>query len=319
MHRRRFAAPPVTLALLAIFLPTVTAATPAQSDGTVARTFEVADGGTLTVDASFGSIEVTTSDGNQVVARVTREVRDRYDDDRDRILTEHEVELSQNGNDVTVRTETSEDARERWRDDYRSTPLRVHLEISVPRNYSVDLDTAGGHITVGDLRGALRARTSGGHLRFGEIVGDVWGRTSGGHIEVSEVDGDIDVETSGGSIEVDRVSGDARLETSGGNIRIEEVSGVIDASSSAGNITASIVQQPPADSNLSTSAGSVTVNLGAGIGLDIDASTSVGGVSSDFSVDGRVRRNSIDGSINGGGPELRLRTSAGSIRIRERN
>lgn len=318
MQRPRTALALATL-LLSAAAPSLAATTPAQSAGTIERSFDVGDGGTLIVDASFGSIDVTTSGGGRVVARVVREVRDRYDDETDRILAEHEVEMSQDGNDVTVRTETSDDARDRWRDDYRTTPLRVRLEISVPRDYNVDVETAGGHITVGDLQGALRARTSGGHLEFGEIVGAVWGRTSGGHIEVAGVDGNIDVETSGGSIDVGRVSGDARLETSGGNIRIDEVGGVIDASSSAGSITASIARQPPADSNLSTSAGSVTVNVAAGVGLDIDASTSAGGVSSDFSVDGSVRRNSIDGSINGGGPELRLRTSAGSIRIRERN
>jgi hypothetical protein len=82
-------------------------------------------------------------------------------------------------------------------------------------------------------------------------------------------------------------------------------------------VSATITRQPTADCRLSTSAGSVVVNVASGIGLDVDASTSIGGVSSDFTVDGRVSRNAIRGSINGGGPELRLRSSAGRIRIRE--
>ena len=69
---------------------------------------------------------------------------------------------------------------------------------------------------------------------------------------------------------------------------------------------------------LETSAGTVTVTLAAGIGLDVDADTSVGRVSSDIPIDGRVSRTSARGTVNGGGPELRLRTSAGSIRIRQR-
>jgi len=67
------------------------------------------------------------------------------------------------------------------------------------------------------------------------------------------------------------------------------------------------------------SGGSVVVTLAGGIAVDIDASSGGGGsVSSDFEVDGRVRRTSIEGAINGGGPQLHLRTSGGSIRIRRR-
>jgi len=51
--------------------------------------------------------------------------------------------------------------------------------------------------------------------------------------------------------------------------------------------------------------------------VNVDASTSVGGVSSDLAIDGRVTKSSIRGTINGGGPDLYLRSSAGSIRIRE--
>ena len=83
-----------------------------------------------------------------------------------------------------------------------------------------------------------------------------------------------------------------------------------------GNGSATITRQPSGDCRLSTSAGTVTVTLAEGIAVDVDARTSIGGVSSDFSIDGTVGRNSIRGSINGGGPELHLRTSAGSIRIR---
>jgi len=40
-------------------------------------------------------------------------------------------------------------------------------------------------------------------------------------------------------------------------------------------------------------------------------------VSSEFSVDGEIKKRSIRGAINGGGPELVLKTSGGSVRIKE--
>lgn len=330
------AAAAAAVLIMGVVLPATINAVPVQSDATISRSFDVGAGGTLEVSAAFGSIEITTASGNHVDVRVVREVRDRYDDDDAQILAEHRVEMSQDGDNLTVRADVGDDARERWNDEYRNTPLRVRLEIAVPSSYNVDLETRGGNISVADLDGEVRADTSGGNLEFGNISGTVWGRTSGGNvtlerssatvevrtsggnIEIGDVEGRVDAETSGGSIRVERAGGEVHVETSGGNITVDDVAGAIDAHSSGGNVTANISRQPASDCRLSTSAGSVTVTVASGIGLEIDASTSIGGVSSDFAVDGRVARNSIRGAINGGGPELRLRTSAGSIRIRER-
>lgn len=289
-----------------------------QQPATVRGSYDVGAGGTLRVEASFGSIEVTASSGNSVDVKVVREVRDRFDDDEARIISEHQVEMSQSGSDIIVTTTVSDAARDRWNEDYNTTPLNVRLEISVPRAYNVDLDTRAGNISVNDLDGEVRTETGGGNLEFGNINGSVWAHTAGGNIDIGDVDGNVDVETSGGNIHIDRAGGEVRAETSGGNITVDEVGGTIDARTSGGNISANITRQPAGDCRLSTSAGTISVTLAAGIGVDIDASTSIGGVSSDFDVDGRVTRNSISGSINGGGPELHLRTSAGRIRIRER-
>ena len=57
------------------------------------------------------------------------------------------------------------------------------------------------------------------------------------------------------------------------------------------------------------------------IAIDVDAETSGGQVSTDFVValviQGKVPKNRLKGSINGGGPLLKLRTSAGSIRLQK--
>lgn len=155
----------------------------------------------------------------------------------------------------------------------------VKFIVKVPNRYNVDLDTSGGSITIAALIGKVEAYTSGGSIKLGKIVGDV------------------NVKTSGGSIKVDDVAGAINAKTSGGSIRI------------------SMSRQPEHDSKLSTSGGSVTAYLKSDIAVDLSASTSGGRVSSDFNVDGSVRKTSIDGEINGGGPKLVLRTSGGSVRV----
>ncbi len=338
MRRSMITATPVAAALLllAATASPQPASPPVPQQGTIERGLDVGTGGTLDVTASFGSIEVTTVASSRVEVRVVREVREPYEDDAERILSEYEVDFSQSGSDVAVTAEVGNDARDRWRNEYASTPLRVRFEISVPRSYNVHLETRGGNIEVADLDGEVRTETAGGNLTFGDIDGTVWARTaggnirlegssgsaeirtSGGNITIGDVEGTVDAETSGGSIHIERAGGDVRAETAGGNVTIDEVAGTINATTSGGNVAATITAQPTGDCNLETSAGTVTVTLAEGIGFDVDAGTSVGGVSVDFPVDGRVSRNAVRGAINGGGPQLRLRTSAGSIRIRER-
>lgn len=307
---------------------------PAQAQGTIERSFQVQPGGTLTVDASFGHIEVTTASGNAVSVTVKREVRDRYASDASRLYGEHKVDISQSGNDVSVRTEVDDDVRDRWRDDYRGTPLSVEILVTTPREYNVNLDTAGGHIEVSDLGGEVWAHTSGGHMTFGNISGSIDAdtsgghiklagssgtaklHTSGGHIEIGEVEGNIDANTSGGHITIERGGGEVTARTSGGRIKVNEVGGTINAHTSGGGVEARISEQPQGDCELSTSGGSITVYLASGIAVDLDADAGHGGVSSDIEITGTVRRDQVRGTINGGGPMLRLRTSAGGIRIR---
>ncbi len=162
----------ITAAILALGLLVSGPALSAQGQATIERTLQVQPGGTLTVDSSFGHIKVLTASGNSVAVRVEREVRNSYSSDESRILTEHQVNISQSGNDVRVETMVSEDVRERWRDDYRGTPLRVEIVVTVPTSYNVDLDTAGGHIEVADLTGGnikLKAVIDGVRVSLAQV------------------------------------------------------------------------------------------------------------------------------------------------------
>jgi DUF4097 and DUF4098 domain-containing protein YvlB len=115
------------------------------------------------------------------------------------------------------------------------------------------------------------------------------------------------------------VKGNVVARTSGGGIHVDDVMGSIDARTSGGSVTARISRQPEDDCRLTTSGGSVTVSLAKDIRVDVDASTSGGRVSTDFPVTlrGEISKRSLRAKINGGGPELYLRTSGGSIHIRE--
>ena len=134
--------------------------------------------------------------------------------------------------------------------------------------------------------------------------------------------GKVDAKTAGGSIRIDRATGSVNANTSGGNITVEEVMGNINAKTLGGSVKAYISRQPEGDCSLETAGGNVTAYLVEDIAVDVDARTTGGRVSSDIPVttvvQGKVRGSRLQGAINGGGPQLKLRTFGGSIRLQKK-
>lgn len=263
--------------------------------------FSVAPGGTLTLSTDRGSVEIRPTDGSSV------KVLAKHDTD------EFVVTMTQTGNDVEV---VGELPSEGWLKKHRG--YKVEFTVDVPRQYNLDLRTAGGPVRVGDLDGNVAAKTSGGPMNLGHVTGSVALKTSGGPIRVESIGGPAMLKTSGGSISLGEVGGDAEVSTSGGSISIDKVHGALHASTSGGSVSAAFAKAPSADSRLHTSGGSVSVALPSDAGFEIDAETSGGRVVVDMpvTVEGHVGRSALRGKVGAGGPMLHLRTSGGGIRVR---
>ena len=199
-----------------------------------------------------------------------------------------EVEISgKNEGDMSVHFEKSGDNVSIKGDFDRSgfsfgnNNIRVTYKITLPQTYNIDLDTSGGSINIENLKGKVDAYTSGGS------------------ISVENAQGDVDIKTSGGSLDLVNIIGKINAKTSGGSIKLK------------------LPTNPTKDSKLKTSGGSITAYLAKGVAVNLSAKTSGGRVSSEFDVNGTTKKRSIVGTINGGGPELILKTSGGSVRIKE--
>jgi DUF4097 and DUF4098 domain-containing protein YvlB len=208
-------------------------------------------------------------------------------------------------------------------------------------------DTGGGHITIGSVQGNATLHTSGGHIRVTSIQGtahletgggnitlehsggELTAETGGGEIEVGEAAGLVRAKTGGGGIRVVRVIGPTNLETSGGSIYLTQVDSPVKASTNDGGITAWFVSPPKSSGtcDLQSNAGDIVVHMPRDLAVTIDAEVQLGDehrvivdpafplkVSYDDSSKGAhtVR---AEGSLNGGGPLVRLRTVDGNIRF----
>jgi DUF4097 and DUF4098 domain-containing protein YvlB len=306
-----------------------------ELEGDLEKTFAVTPGGDLAIQADRGSIELKVGADDTLKVKVQRKARASSTAKAEEILAAHEVTFHQDGNRVVVEAKSPRLNRG-W--SGRGQNLEVHYEVTLPRRFNPDLHTAGGSIRVPDLAGAVRTQTAGGSIRVGRTEGSVWARTAGGSINVAAATGEVDAETAGGGITVGEGGAGVRVKTAGGSIDVGKVQGRVDARTagggivigearaavravtSGGSIRVGLAATPEEDCEIETSAGSIDLQVPASIAANLDAKTSAGTVASDVPVrvQGQARRSALEGQLGEGGKRLKLRTSAGSIRIRAR-
>lgn len=265
------------------------------------QSLAVRPGGTLEVDLDGGSVEVESHDRDEI----------RVDASTSAGWGRMRFELTGDGTDARLRGQAHG-----WLGWVLDTRVRVHVR--VPEQYSLRVRTAGGSVEIEELKGTVTATTSGGRIELKEVDGPVDLRTSGGSIEAEEIGGDLSAKTSGGRIRVAEAQGRVEVRTSGGGLDLLDVRGPVEARTSGGPITARFSDVP--EGRLETSGGSIEVEFPEGAGVDLDAQTSGGRIEVDHEIRirGRIDPDRIKGEMNGGGPELRLRTSGGSIRLQAR-
>jgi len=284
--------------LIAIAVLGLSVAAFAETEERVNKSFKAQPGGQLVVDVDFGSIEVTPSDGSEITVDVVRKVHRGGDKESEAtFLKDRPVTISQDGNTLTVRSRGANKSWS-WRGSQRT---EGKYTLKVPSRFNTDVRTSGGSITLNGLTGEAKAKTSGGSIRLAELKGNVTANTSGGSIRARDVEGPITVKTSGGGID------------------IENAKGKVDAWTSGGSVSASFQAPINDEVQLKTSGGGVTLKVPESSAFDLDASTSGGSVSSDLAVktDGKPKRTSLRGPVNGGGKPVTLRTSGGSVKIKK--
>lgn len=253
--------------------------------------FTVNPTGRLTVDTEFGTIHIETTDQDHINIAYTKEWKAKLRELRPKsakwirkLPGDFEI-ITKNGDsgpqsDIQIEGKFKR-GREHWQEGLKW--FTVDVRVTVPRQYSVTLKTAAsGDIHVDNLMRTVSAEALDGNLYLGGIQGEVWGKTYGS-----------------------------------GDIILKGCQSSVNLTAALGNIRAEMTTQPHHPWTLHTSeSGEIDVALHPNIAVNVDAQTQ-GNISSDFSIqphkdiEGRLK-----GTINGGGPLLKLHAAAGEIRLR---
>jgi DUF4097 and DUF4098 domain-containing protein YvlB len=213
----------------------------------------------------------------------------------------------------------------------------------------VELSTGGGNVTINSVKGRIVTSSGGGNIVVTSADQGVSLQTAGGTIDVRKCKGALSAQTGGGSLDLGQVDGKAFLQTAGGSIRMSSGPGPVVATtgagqielyglthgvqvqSGAGRIIAEFVGSSFSISVLETSMGDVIVYLSPDLKATVHAEvleahghhiqSELPGVATVDSGRGLfgTKRLTADGKLNGGGPELRIRTTGGDIELRRAN
>jgi DUF4097 and DUF4098 domain-containing protein YvlB len=210
----------------------------------------------------------------------------------------------------------------------------------------LSLHTGGGSIKVNSAKGKVEAESGGGTISIVSALQDMVLETGGGNIHVERCAGRVKASTGGGSIDLGDIGGPAEMETGGGSIHLASAKGPVRAETGGGSIMLNGVPSARAetgaggivakfvasngehhDSELETAAGDIIVYLAPNVNISVRASIEVANghnIRSDFP-DIRVtteggdygpKEVTAEGSLNGGGPVLKVRTTTGDISFR---
>lgn len=208
----------------------------------------------------------------------------------------------------------------------------------------LNVSTGGGKLYLGPVKGLITASTGGGEIILLSCERGAELESGAGDIQVKQSGGGLKISTGGGNIEVGDVGGAAEFETGGGSIRLTSAKGLVRAQTGAGRIELNGVPSVRAetgagtiqvrmvagndrsDSMLETGTGDIVVYLPVNLSITVRAAIDMANghkIHSEFS-EIPVRVANVDwqesvtaeGSLNGGGPLLKVRTATGDIWFR---
>ncbi len=198
--------------------------------------------------------------------------------------------IAQNGNDITIGERHS---GERYRN------ISIDYEVTLPRASSIEASTGSGDVELQDVG-----------LRFK-------GSSGSGSVRARNVQGPANLDTGSGDIELTQSApGDVRAQTGSGNIRLSNISGGLKAGTGSGDIEVS--GNPATDWKVDTGSGSVRLTVGSSAHFTLNASTGSGTIRTQqpIAMQGELNHHHVSGTVNGGGPTLRISTGSGDVEIK---
>ncbi len=280
------------------------------------QSFVLPLGGKVVVDTYRGAIEVVPGEGREVVVAVSMLSPNDDTAEAREALNALQLSFEQIEGNVVVKARNPTETGVKFIWDDQSN-LAIRIKVTVPEECNLDLLTRDGGITVGSLRGEMKARTETGSIFFKRIDGNIDAQAESGDVVVSRCTGSVNLRTVAGNVRTGMIGGRARLETVNGNIELQTARGRVEAMTTDGDIDAGFASIT-GESKIIAKVGNITAKINPEESFSIEAKARWGKVSNQLAIKTGRRgsgRRHLEGDYNGGGPLIELKAGGGSVSI----
>ncbi len=256
----------------------------------------MASGATLRVNTLSGSITVRGAETSRCEVHAKIRVGAKSEDQAREIAAQISVRLVETDRGIDIEVE---------RPKLRNVSISISYEITVPHATSVVCHASSGAVRLHDLEGRFDASASSGSVHAEDLSG-----------------AEAKLHSSSGGVRLTRARVDAcDLHTSSGSVRAQQITcPAIKARASSGSVTVVCTADTPPNlvADCSSSSGSVTLTVPPNYSGRVNMSTSRGSASSDLpiTIQGKISKKRLVGTIGEGSGRVTLKTSSGSVRLR---
>jgi hypothetical protein len=251
------------------------------------QTFNVSENPRLLLSNVRGPVSVSGGVGSQIHIVAHMDETSGNPEGTEVTITQHE-----NGT-VEARTE--------WNKNYGwflHRPCKVSYTITVPENCRVKVSNVSGSIELTNVHGDHKIRNVSGSVQLDNTHGNLSAKVVSGKVIARGLAGDVSLEAVSGGLSVE----DSNLN----RLHTKTVSG------------SQMLESPLGEGpySLSSVSGSIRLILGKQQGCHVVASCISGGFKSDLpDARGSISKRHWDLEFMGGGPDIKMKTVSGSMRV----
>ena len=263
------------------------------------------------------------------------------------------LEISTSGGDVQIDGIEGKIEGSSMGGDLTFTRLAGTIEFSTMggdielSNSDVDgsVHTMGGDVDISDVTGSVDGTTMGGDVTYDNVQSGSGAKkevnisTMGGDVNVDEALFGADLHTMGGDIEVNRAAKYVKASTMGGDIEIAEINGWIEANTMGGDVEVTMIGGTNGDRHvdIESMGGDILLTIPKGLSMDVDIEITLTRdadddeyeIDSDFDINVTTKRSNSErrwrsggeivgeGKVSGGKNKVVIRTTNGSVTLRE--
>lgn len=244
------------------------------------------------------------------------------------ILDRMKVGTHQMKDTVRVYSDSDRSDAEWWR-WVRTLDVTIHVDLRLPSHVEAEIRAPGGAVDIADLRGHVDLKVMGGPCRAENLEGTLDIRAESSDVSVEQFSGDeliarvavgsltladvsadtVTVRSVAAPLSLDSVSGATTVTAKSAPVDLRALSGPCTARVQAGRL--SFAGAPDDEIGLCVTGASLDVALPDDHGADLRMTGPALALDDGFSFDGERTEQEIDGTLNGGGPTLKLVATGG--------